>query len=369
MTDTDATNLYTLYGMDISLYTGKARAYLQHSGLPWREVFPTIGTYRKFIIPRTGVRYVPVVQTPDDQVIQDTTEIIDHIEHTTDVRSVYPTDPVQRLVAILLELFGDEWLLIPAMHYRWHYIADNGAELFPQWGRIIAPWAPRPLRALLGKRLSRPFANMLPLLGIHPHSVEAVEASYLRVLDALDQHFAEHEFLFGGRPSIGDFGLIAPLYAHLGRDTYPKAQMQARAPNVYRWVRRMQDGPPGNGDWLAEGAVPEALRPLLACQFEEQIPALLDTAKRLAEWGQGQPSGAKLPRMIGTHRVNIHGVEAERAVIPYSLWMWQRAVDAYAALDAASRERADALLPDTGVSLRTPMQHRVSRENNQLVLA
>ena len=362
-------NTYTLYGMDISLYTGKARAYLQHSGLPWREVFPTIGTYRKFIIPRTGVRYVPVVQTPDDQVIQDTTEIIDHIERSTDVRSVYPVDPVQRLVAILLELFGDEWLLIPAMHYRWHYIAGNGAELFPQWGRIIAPWAPRPIRAVLGKRLSKPFANMLPLLGIHPHSKDAVEASYLQVLDALDAHFAEHEFLFGGRPSIGDFGLIAPLYAHLGRDTYPTALMQDRAPQVYRWVRRMQDGPAGGGDWATDGAIPETLTPLLTTQFADQVPVLLDTAARLAEWAQGQPVGASVPRMIGTHVATIHAVEAERAVIPYSLWMWQRAVDAYAALGEADRRRADAVLPDGGESLRVPLAQRVVRESNRLVLA
>lgn len=360
---------YTLYGMDISLYTGKARAYLQHSGLPWREVFPTIGTYRKFIIPRTGVRYVPVVHTPDDQVIQDTTAIIDHIEQTADVRSVYPDDPVQRLVAILLEVFGDEWLLIPAMHYRWHYIDDNGRKLFPQWGRIIAPWAPRPIRALLGKRLSKPFANMLPLLGIHPHSVDAVEASYLAVLDALEQHFAAHEFLFGSRPSIGDFGLIAPLYAHLGRDTHPKALMQDRAPNVYRWVRRMQDGPVGTGDWLPDGQVPDTLQPLLTSQFEDQVPALLDTAARLAEWGRGQPAGAEVPRKIGEHQVKINGVDAERAVIPYSLWMWQRAVDAYAALSEADRRRADAVLPDGGESLRVPLAQRVGRENNRLVLA
>ena len=362
-------NTYTLYGMDISLYTGKARAYLQHSGLPWREVFPTIGTYRKFIIPRTGVRFVPVVQTPDDEVIQDTTEIIDRIEQAANVRSVYPDDPVQRLVAILLELFGDEWLLIPAMHYRWHYIADNGAELFPQWGRIVAPWAPRPIRAVLGKRLSKPFANMLPLLGIHPHSKDAVEASYLAVLGALDAHFAEHEFLLGSRPSIGDFGLIAPLYAHLGRDTYPKAQMQDRAPNVCRWVRRMQDGPDGDGDWLPNGKVPTSLGPLLTTQFDEQVPVLLDTAARLADWGKGQPAGAPVPRMISTHVAKIHGVEAERAVIPYSLWMWQRAVDAYAALGDADRQRADSLLPDGGASLRAPIEQRVARENNRLVLA
>ena len=36
-----------------------------------------------------------------------------------------------------------------------------------------------------------------------------------------------------------DFGLIAPMYAHLGRDPYPLALMQSRAIHVFRWVERM----------------------------------------------------------------------------------------------------------------------------------
>ena len=73
--------------------------------------------------------------------------------------------------------------------------------------------------------------------------------------------------------------------------------------------------------------------------------------------------------MIGTHTVTIEGVDCERAVIPYSLWMWQRAVDQYAALNDADRARADAVLPDGGAALRVPLPQRVARVENQLVLA
>lgn len=363
------TGTYTLYGMDISLYSGKARAYLRYKGVPLREVFPTLNVYRKFIIPRTGVRYVPVLHTPDDLVVQDTTAIIDHVEARHPTPAVYPDDPVQRLVALLLELYGDEWLLIPAMHYRWSYIADNGAELFPEWGRIVAPWAPRLLRHWLGQRLSRRFAGMLPMLGVHPHSLEAVEASYLAVLDDLNTHFTAHPYTLGGRPSLGDYGLIAPLYAHLGRDTHPRQLMQDRAPAVFDWVQRTHAGAPATGGWLPEGQIPDTLAPVLARQFTEQVPVLLDTADRLAAWAQRRDAGARVSRMIGTHTVTIEGVDCERAVIPYSLWMWQRAVDQYAALNDADRARADAVLPDGGAALRVPLPQRVARVENQLVLA
>ena len=37
-----------------------------------------------------------------------------------------------------------------------------------------------------------------------------------------------------GRLSIGDFGLIAPMYAHLGRDPHPAKLMQQRAVSAHR---------------------------------------------------------------------------------------------------------------------------------------
>jgi phage-related protein len=51
--------------------------------------------------------------------------------------------------------------------------------------------------------------------------------------------------------------------------------------------------------------------------------------------------------------------------------MWQRAVDGYAALDAAARERVDAFLDAHGGlrAMQTPIRRRVVRVRNRLVAA
>ena len=49
---------------------------------------------------------------------------------------------------------------------------------------------------------------------------------YLDYLEALNTHFEQYPYILGWRPSIGDFGPIAPMYAHLGRDPHPAKLMQ-----------------------------------------------------------------------------------------------------------------------------------------------
>lgn len=100
-----------MYGAEFSLYSGKLRSYLRNKGIEFTEIQPWLMTYKKFIVPRTGVRYIPVLQTPEDEVWQDTTVIIDHMEQPFPQPSVYPATPRRKLAALILELFCDEWLL------------------------------------------------------------------------------------------------------------------------------------------------------------------------------------------------------------------------------------------------------------------
>ena len=51
-----------------------------------------------------------------------------------------------------------------------------------------------------------------PSWGVWPEAIETIEALYTQLLDKLNAHFAEHPYLLGGRPSVGDFGMMAPLY-------------------------------------------------------------------------------------------------------------------------------------------------------------
>ncbi|MDQ7051319.1 MAG: glutathione S-transferase N-terminal domain-containing protein [Enterobacterales bacterium] len=216
---------YTLYGAEFSLYSGKIRSYLRYKQLDYEEVFSSIGIYKKIIVPNTGVKYIPVVKTPSGEYLQDTSVIIDRIEQDEPQRSVIPTGTKQHLVSLLLELYGDEWLLIPAMHYRWNY--NNFPFVYQEFGGIVAPKMPAFIRGFIGKRIGAPFKKIVPKLGITQKSIPAIEHWYEKeFLVQLNQHFSEHDFLLGGRPSIGDFGFFGPLYAHLYRDPYPGQLMQ-----------------------------------------------------------------------------------------------------------------------------------------------
>ena len=85
------TETYKLYGTEVSLYTGKARAYLRYKEIPFEEFLSTAQAYKEVIIPRTGVRYIPIVISPDDLAVQDTTEIIDFLEERFPEAPVYST--------------------------------------------------------------------------------------------------------------------------------------------------------------------------------------------------------------------------------------------------------------------------------------
>jgi len=365
------TDLYRLYGAEFSLYSGKVRSYLRKKGVPFEEITSTLSVYKKFIIPRTGVRYIPVVQTPEDEVFQDTTTIIDELEKRFPEHSVYPHTPRQKLAALLLEVYADEWLVIPAMHYRWNYPAMNNKFIYGEFGAMVLPRAPGFVQRLVGKKVGNKFKSYVPKLGVQEHNVNAIESSYVNLLADLQTHFESHDYLLGSKPCIADFGLIAPMYAHLYRDPAPGKLMRAKAPAVCQWVRRMVNEEPSltGGAWLENDQIPDTLLPVLNRMATEHLPVLLDTDQRLDEWRTLNPDKKEIDRFIGMHKFTVEGVESERVVLPYALWMFQRPVDYYHSQE--DKKELDSLLNEIGFgdALRQGLKNRVARPDNKLQFA
>ena len=111
------TTPYILHGHDVSYFSGKVRPAFPYKGLWYREVLPDIPMIKQ----RTGLNYFPAVETPDGELWQDTSDILDALEREHPSPPLYPTTPVQRVVAYLVELYADEVGLLPAMHYRWSF--------------------------------------------------------------------------------------------------------------------------------------------------------------------------------------------------------------------------------------------------------
>lgn len=359
---------HQLIGAQVSLYTGKVRAYLDYKSIPYDEVTATREVYRDVILPRTGVRFIPVLISDDDVAVQDSTEIIDFLEARYPEPSVYPASAIQRWMALMLEAYADEWLVIFAMHYRWN-VPENRAFAIEEFGRLSAPSASPAQQREIGEKLAGPFAGALPTLGVHNDNIADVEASYLALLRDLDRHFETHPYLLGTRPCSGDFGMYGPLYAHLYRDPASGRLMRTHAPHVARWVERMCKPEPRSGAFLGDEVVPDTLEPVLARMFRELGPVLASTQRALARFVPEQAE-APLPRVIGKHTFSLGASQGERAIYPFNLWRWQRACDAYRALPDEARLHADAVLQKLGGASWMPLSPtpRLARRNNRLYL-
>lgn len=362
---------HQLIGAQVSLYTGKVRAYLDYKAIPYAEVLATREVYRDVILPRVGVRYIPVLISSDDVAVQDSTEIIDFLEARYPVPSIYPAGQVQRWLALMFETYADEWLVMPAMHYRWN-VPENRAFALAEFGRLSAPDASPAEQLVIGERLAGPFAGALTPLGVRAENAAEVEASYLNFLSDFARHLATHPFLFGARPSIADFAFYGPLYAHLYRDPASGRLMREHAPAVAHWVERMRAPQSQRDEFLPQDEIPRTLEPILARLLRELVPVLTSTQRALSALDPAAVANTALPRTLGTHAFKLGEVWSERAIYPFNLWRWQRAVDQYQALTAEARERGLDLLRRHGAddaSLSQTASPRLVRKDNRLWLA
>lgn len=404
--------MYRLFSWEHSYFSGKARAYLRYKercgalGPGFEDVLATPELIGGLLVPRSGSNTVPQLEAPDGTWIQDSSEIIDHCERAHPEAPVVPpaSRPRQRLAAYLLELLADEWLVVPAFWERWFFSEDGRAPSHrafneQQWGAVMAPTADGPTRrataagffeAVFGISHSRSepagvYAGLVHL-GCDARNERAWQASQHRLLEALEVHFGRHDYLLGGRPSLADFGLLGPLYAHLYRDAVSGFALRTHFPLVCEWVERTNgegalnarsygqklyslddDGRlvarvanSDGGEWLEDDAIPESLAPVLTVFFEEMWPVLAEATERLRAFVASplHERGGELPgktftatpgfveHQTGegplTQRFAIGGIEGRRMVVPYQMWMLGR-IEAAMADCLAKEARAASL--------------------------
>lgn len=358
---------YVLIGAEASQFSGKARAYLRWKGVDFSETAATPEVYRDIVEPRIGFAVIPVLLTPDDKAVQDTADIIDYVEHAEKGPSVYPDSPVQKLASLLLELYADEWLVIPAMHYRWNY---NEAWVTKEFGRTAAPNASPEEQARIGQVIAAPVKAGAPRFGVSDDTISGIEAHYEGFLADYSAHLRKMPFVFGARPSLADFALFGPLYGSLYRDPVSGERMRRLAPVVADWVERMLKIRRDESNLLAGDEAPSSLHPILKRQMNEQLPVLLDSARALGEWAMAQPKGARIKRSLGTHEFAIGGRRGERTIMSFSLYRLQRALYQYAAMSDSDRQRADRFLEAVGgqalSGFKLPV--RIERRDYRLVI-
>lgn len=338
---------YTHYAWHLSYFSGKSRSYLLYKDIPFVEKAIDFFTFSYRAKKLTGAAVMPVIVTPQGEWLQDTSVIIDRLEQDFPKAPVVPSTPVQKFASYLMELWGDEWWLVIAMYTRWCH-PENYPLFLNDAGSGLLPGFPRFLQNRLGAKAANQMRSHLPLLGITSETRELLGDWTRNTLDLLDAHFAKHPFLFGDKPSLGDFGLIGPMYAHLGRDPWSKRELIDPRKNVRAWVDRMAQPKPLAGAFLPGDEIPMTLTPIFREMFREMVPMLSCILREVEAALPTRAPGKPLPRGLGMIEFPMGKGTYKRAAIPYILWMVQRMLDVYASMSAPEQKAVREWLRELG---------------------
>jgi len=366
---------HILYAMPHSLYSGRARSYLIKNGIPFRERSTGHESFKAEVLPKGKLPTIPTLVTADGEVIRDGAAIIEHFEAATG-RPCQPPGARQQVISALLDVIGTDGLLRPAMHYRWNFPDENFA--FVRY-HFLHSQRDVPERQEKTEAMMNRMRRAAMIFGVTEQSQPVVEALYLEYLEELNAHFEHYPYLLGWRPCIGDFGLLAPMYAHLGRDPYPARLMQQRAPAVYRWVERMnhedQDVPEyfnAGNDFLANDEIPETLIPVLKILAEDFVPETLAAAELINNWldehqpDRGAVAVGRLAEALGTADFTVRGETITALAQPHRFYMLQRVQDAVTGLSDEKQTEVESMLEGCGMERlpRAVLSRRIVRSDN-----
>jgi glutathione S-transferase len=352
---------YVFHAFEVSYFSAKVRPALRYKRLWYDEVHADYPLIRE----RTGLTFIPMLLTPDGEAWQDSTEIYDRLEARHPDPPLFPSTPVQRIAAHLVELYTDEFGLIPAMHYRWSSALGEASAR----ARFIAMVGSEEVGSAAAARM----AKARIILGARDENAPAIEEHTRDLLDALSTHFQAHPYLLGERMSFADCALMGPLDGHFFTDLVSRKLLLETAPPVVGWIERCNHpNAPAQGEWLADDALAPTLHEVLRVMGTDAAPILLEGLEVFERWADAAPrDGKTLPRMVGSIESSLRGLPLARYAGSYAPWLVQRVQGDYRALDDVARKRVDEAVAGTGWEgvLAHEPRHRVIKHGFDLVLA
>ncbi|TFH20036.1 MAG: glutathione S-transferase family protein [Myxococcales bacterium] len=228
--------VYRIYGAELSPYSVKVRSYFRYKQIPHRWIVRGLAQQEEFS-KYAKLPLIPLVVTPDDEGMQDSTPIIERLEAAQPAPPIHPSDPVAAFVSALIEELGDEWGNKWMFHCRWAREVDQ-VSAASRIACTMMPAASEKDVAELSAQIRTRMAGRVWFVGSSAQTGPLIEASLHEALAQLESHLADRPYLFGGRPTFGDFGLWGKIY-NAWTDPTVGAAIEGRHPNVLAWVHRM----------------------------------------------------------------------------------------------------------------------------------
>jgi glutathione S-transferase len=359
---------FVLWGANWSLYTAKVRPYLIKKGIEYVELNPSHPHFKQKVLPQIGHFTVPVLEAPDGEIIADSTEIMEFLEPRFPDVPMLPKDKALSALAHLVHSYGSEGLTKPAMYLRWNTTFENRLFARNDFSRSLETRAEREAsKDKEGDAFGVAMRGFLPVLGIGlSHDVDVViEASTDRLYDTLNAHFLEYPYVLGGVPSLADYGMMGPLYAHHGRDVSSSNAMKVRAPALYRWIETMGRAPIVDPElwhvpqeFFSVDDLPDTLISFLKLISEDYVPEITATADLYHQWlgtdGRAVGTICDVEEMKRNHQVLgeiehvQHGVTIKRIALLDCLTHHMRFEDVMDQMSDEEKETLNGILQRTG---------------------
>jgi len=278
---------YTLYVMSNSPYSDKIRMYLKLKRLPVVEVRENLRNREQVLRARTGRTMVPVVITPADEALNDSTHITRRLEAACPSPAVRPADPGRCGLDALLEDYADEWVVRVMLASRWLHEPDAEHNR-----TVIAAdmtcGAPEVEVAVAKEMFPQAIMATLPPMGATRETLGFLLNDLGGLVTDLDALFAAHRFLGGAEPTVADLAFYGQLN-QIRRDPTGRVMVGDPARPHGRWladVERWADGAEAEhaGDAAPEA---EALAPLARRIARTYLRFAVANAKALEEAPKG----------------------------------------------------------------------------------
>lgn len=239
-------SLPTLWQIEISHFSEKARWALAHKSVEHRRRAPLLGAHMGVALWLTrGERKTFPILSLEGRNIGGSSEIIAALERRFPNPPLYPADPEQRRRALELEEFFDEELGPHVRHLAFHEMRGDPERL-----RAVAEeTAPSVIPGGFSAAYARAFASLRWKSG----DSEAAAVDRAKIADALDrieEELGSGDYLIGEAFSVADltaasllYPIVIPPEGPTGEEGLSKGLRRFRQPLVerrgFRWVQEM----------------------------------------------------------------------------------------------------------------------------------
>lgn len=267
-----------LRGMPGSPYTRKMLAWLRYKRIPyavhWARQEPEG-------YPTPKVRLLPTFYLRDSdgnpEAVVDSTPLIKRLDSEYPSRKSQPDSAILAFLSDLVEDYADEWLTKCMFHFRWAFEEDaaNAGPLLTYFSDVgLDPQAAEQSANFISDRQ----INRLYVVGSNDITGEVIEASYLRIIDILDDLLQQQRFVLGARPCTADFGIYGQFTQLAFVEPTSGRILQQRSQRLRAWFHQLEDLSglePTEDEWGETATLKTVLRDLLLEIGATYVPVML----------------------------------------------------------------------------------------------